>query len=265
MYQLLVLFFFFISFSASTSMQPDAPVSASVKMLFVGNSLTYVGNLPAVFDALGANNNRTIQSDMLVEGGATLTERVADQSVERALSAKAYDFVIFQERGGDIICGFGPESCENADIAMTELSKIAIKNNAKPVLLGTYQKPPHISEALVSEELKMANRHSVIHISVSDKLQQALQIQPDANWFYIDKGHPGHDLILLEAMLIYNQLFAEQVNVNEFTVDAPMYKPNAKFSGPSPISIGIVSEDIPHFYTYTKIQIDKVRSIIVNE
>lgn len=260
MHHVFVFFCFFITFSVSATALPDS--KSHHRMLFVGNSLTYVGNLPAVFDALAAKNNVLTESDMIVRGGATLTERVADHSVELALKSKVYDFVVLQERGGDIICGFGPETCENADSAMAELSKIALQNNAKPILLGTYQKPAHVSEELVAEEAKLAKRYSAIYVSVSGKLQKAMQHAPNANWFYTDNGHPGHDLVLLEAMLLYKQLFAVQDFTGELIVNAPLYKPNTQFSVPSPLSLPIASDDSPFGYTYTKKQLSKVHSLI---
>jgi len=67
-------------------------------LLFVGNSLTYVGNLPAVLDALAAANGRTIASDMLVSGGATLSERVADGSAGSARVATDATYRYSRER-----------------------------------------------------------------------------------------------------------------------------------------------------------------------
>src|SRR5690606_7001500 len=88
------------------------------RVLFVGNSLTYVGNLPAVFDALSHANNHGSRSDMIVAGGGTLTDRVDDGSVERALANGDYTHVVLQERGGDFMCSFGPASCQNARSAL---------------------------------------------------------------------------------------------------------------------------------------------------
>jgi hypothetical protein len=61
----------------------------SAKVLFVGNSLTYVGNLPGVFDALAAANGHASSSDMIAAGGATLTHWVEDGAVSRALATRS--------------------------------------------------------------------------------------------------------------------------------------------------------------------------------
>lgn len=63
--------------------QPAAPQ----RVLFVGNSLTYVGNLPATFAALANANDQRVHSAMIVQGGATLEQRVADGSVRQALAS----------------------------------------------------------------------------------------------------------------------------------------------------------------------------------
>lgn len=57
-----------------------AAQQAPARVLFIGNSLTYVGNLPAVFDALSQANDRPTASDIPAQDGATLTQRLNDGS-----------------------------------------------------------------------------------------------------------------------------------------------------------------------------------------
>ncbi|HEV2607796.1 MAG TPA: hypothetical protein VGT79_07430, partial [Xanthomonadaceae bacterium] len=99
----------------------------------MGNSLTYVGNLPAVLGALAAANGRSLQADMIVKGGATLTERLGDGSVTRVLARRHYDFVVLQERGGDFLCGFEPTKCRDAKASTTALVRIARNASAEPL------------------------------------------------------------------------------------------------------------------------------------
>jgi hypothetical protein len=228
-----------------------------VRLLFVGNSLTYVGNLPAVLDALAASNNKPLQSDMIVKGGATLTERVADGSVERALAAKHYDYVVLQERGGDTICAFGPTSCKDAEASLGVLARIAVAHGAKPILLGTYQAMPQVSTELVGAESAAASRLSIAYVPVSDRFQTAIESAPAAEWLFADRAHPGHDLVLLEAALLYRQVFGALPGLGGFSVHAPMYAPNAKFSVPSPTSHSIASQDaVPlHIYSADRVAI----------
>lgn len=66
-------------------------------VLFVGNSITYVGNLPAVYDAL---TGQSVKSDMFVRGGALLTEFARDPRLEKAIATGGYRLVVLQEQGG---------------------------------------------------------------------------------------------------------------------------------------------------------------------
>jgi len=193
------------------------------RVLFVGNSLVYVGNLPAVFSALAAANDHAVHSDMIVKGGATLDERVADGSVKRALATHNYTTLVLQERGGDLMCSFGPDSCIRSREAIKELSELARKKGVGVILLGTYQSLASSSRSLVEAESFAAADAGIPYIEVSEKLQHLRAIEPELSWFYTDGMHPGKDLVLLDAVLIHRQVFGSFPRIRGFTVDAPIY------------------------------------------
>lgn len=212
------------------------PERKPVSVLFVGNSQVYVGNLPAVFDALAGTAGTPVQSDMIVEGGATLKQRMDDGTMERALEAKHYDFVVLQERGGDLLCAFGPESCAESVEAIAALGQMARGHGATPRLLGTYQSLLQVSDALLDGEAAAARDAGMPYIAVSGRLAQGRVSLPDAAWFNADGMHPGHDLILLDAVLLYTQMFGNAPPATGFRVDAPMYEPSAHFLPPAPVT-----------------------------
>lgn len=202
----------------------------ATRVLFVGNSLTYVANLPAVFDALSLNNRHPFVSDMLAQGGATLTERVQDKSVEQALASQAYSYVILQERGGDFLCAFGPQSCEDANASLKHLVNLARQYHVTPIFLGSYQVHPGASISIVEAEQEAATNAAVAYIPVSAKLQIALQVAPKLAWLNQDKAHPGHDLALLQAAMLYIEITRQTIDATDLTVYAPMYKPNTRIA-----------------------------------
>jgi hypothetical protein len=178
----------------------------SLRVLFVGNSLTYVGNLPGVFDALSAANGRPVSSDMIAAGGATLTHWVEDGSVSRALSRNKYSYVILQERGGDFACGFGPEVCVNARRSLDALAKLARAHHVTPLLLGTYQALPEASKEITDAESKAASTVGIDYVSISERLGVARDALPDEPWFAPDGMHPGSELTLMDALLLYERI-----------------------------------------------------------
>lgn len=212
-------------------------------VLFVGNSLTYVNNLPAVLEALSAGNGKSLQADMLVKGGATLTQWLQSGAVQKALQARHYDYVVLQERSNDFACGFGPEACADARHALRALAGIVRHHDAQPMLMGTYQVSPAASATLVAAEAKAAQTDSMPYLDVSSRLNQGRARIPYADWF-AKAGHPGHDLALLEATLLYRQLFDTLPQATPLTVRAPMFVPGSKFAPPDPVSTPLLP-DIP--------------------
>lgn len=196
---------------------------AAHQVLFVGNSLTYYGNAPAVYASLSTANGHPASSDMIVEGGATLAQRVADGSVEQALRAGSYDTLVIQERGGDLLCSFGPHSCIESRAATVALASLARDHSVNVVLLGSYQPNPEISRQLVEAEAATSNEAGIGYAEVSETLRHLTGAAPELAWFAADGMHPGRHLTLLSAIVIYEALHGELPVAGPLTVKAPIY------------------------------------------
>jgi hypothetical protein len=216
---LMALPFFLVCASCGATGSGEQPD----RVLFVGNSLTYVGNVPAVFSALSRSNGNPVASDMIVKGGATLAQRVADGSVERALAERQYSALVLQERGGDLMCSFGADSCVQSRQAIKALVGLAHKKGMKVVLLGTYQAYPPASRRLVEMESSAAAAAGIPYIEISEKLRRLRRAAPELTWFATDGTHPGEDLALLDAILVYQALRGSQPKPAPLTVIAPIY------------------------------------------
>ena len=212
-----------------------------LQILFVGNSLTYVGNLPAVVEALAASNGKSLRADMIVKGGATLTQWLDSGAVPKALQADHYDYVVLQERGNDFACGFGPQVCEDSRHALHALAAIVRGAGAKPILMGTYQVDHGASQALVAAESKAAHAEDMPYLDVSTRLNAGRERVPYDDWF-AKAGHPGHALVLLEAVLLYQRLYGALPAVKPLEVRAPMFVPGSKFAPPAPVSEPLLPE-----------------------
>ncbi|WIG55420.1 MAG: hypothetical protein OJF61_001206 [Rhodanobacteraceae bacterium] len=211
------------------------------QVLFVGNSLTYVGNLPAVVEALAASNGKPLQADMIVKGGVTLTQWLDSGAVQRALKARHYDYVVLQERGNDFACGFGPQICKDSRHALHALAGIVRDAGARPILMGTYQIDHGASQALVAAESKAAHAEDMPYLDVSTRLNAGRARVPYDDWF-AKAGHPGHALVLLEAVLLYQQLYGAPPEAQPLQVRAPMFVPGSKFAPPDPVSEPLLPE-----------------------
>lgn len=217
------LFALSLLLTLSSCVAIDQPLQ-NTKVLFVGNSLTYVGNVPAVYSALAQANGRDSPSYMIVRGGATLSQRVGDGSVARALEEGSYTHLVIQERGGDLMCLFGTDSCTQAREAVLALADIGRRNGAAVLLLGTYQPDPSASRRLIESESEVARNADIPYIEVSGRLQRLRGMAPELSWFFAaDDFHPGRDLALLSAILVYHAIHGELPQPGPLTVTAPIY------------------------------------------
>lgn len=253
---LFVLPFLFASSAGAATPKP-------LQVLFVGNSLTYVGNLPAVLESLASSNGKSLQADMIVKGGATLTQWFDSGAVSKALQAGHYEYVVLQERGNDFACGFGPQVCRNSRHALHALAGIVRKAGAKPLLMGTYQVDRDASEALVAAESKAAHANDLPYVAVSKRLNLGRERVPYDDWF-AKAGHPGHALVLLEAVLLYQQLYAVLPEAKALEVRAPMFVPGSKFAPPEPVSLPLLPEmPLAGGYDYSRYEVANAISLAI--
>ena len=253
---LLILFVGVLCASCTSPTLPDhAP-----HVLFVGNSLTYVGNTPAVFSALARSGGHPVITEMIVEGGATLSQRLKDGSVARALSAQHYSAVILQERGGDLLCSFGPSSCEESEKSIAALAALAKSSGAKVVLLGTYQSMPTMSIALVEAESAAADKAGIPYVEISNKLQVLHEKLPDTQWFDSDGMHPSSNLALLSAITLFEMLYNSKPPAGPLIVRAPIYGPD------SGLTSALTLADAPPPHSGTRLEIsygaDEIERIV---
>ena len=217
----------------------------STQVLFFGNSVTYVGNLPAVLSSLCSESGTQCFTEMIARGGATLSDRVADDSLERAIAKGHY---LVQERGGDIMGAQMNQSGaqERAESAAATLVQAAREHKMQPVLLGTYQGFPDASAALVSAERALADGFVAAYVPVSNYLECGRRDNASLRWFDRDGMHPGPELTLLMAVMLYRELFDSSPSTTQIVVRAPIYQVSSglsadEFASAQPVLAGTAS------------------------
>ena len=121
------------------------------RVLFIGNSITYVNDLPSAFASL-ATRGTPVEVDMIASAGASLADVANRPLVERALAEGGYTDVVLQERGGEAFC---PATCQKdpsailpAMQAAREVSRQARASGARVFYLGTWQSSQETNGAL---------------------------------------------------------------------------------------------------------------------
>lgn len=71
---------------------------STLHILFIGNSYTYVNDLPGTFARLACTGGHKVETDMAAEGGWALADHAASAQTLAKLAQSKWDFVILQEQ-----------------------------------------------------------------------------------------------------------------------------------------------------------------------
>ncbi|SEV85821.1 SGNH/GDSL hydrolase family protein [Luteibacter sp. 329MFSha] len=172
------------------------------RVLFIGNSLTYVNDLPSAFASL-APAGMDIQVDMIARPGAALADYVDDPVVRDALANNRYTDVVLQERGGDAFC---PAECQSsratlaAETSATELAGLARASGSRLFYLGTWQANASANAALEFGERKIARAIGASYIEIAEPRRMLMVEYPSLPWTHSDGQHPGYATTALMAL-----------------------------------------------------------------
>jgi hypothetical protein len=98
----LLLFGFLLLALYSCSPQPDCShlqgTQTCTRILFIGNSYTYVNDLPGMFAKLARAGGYPVETGMAAEGGFTLADHLNSPHTLDELAASKWNFVVLQEQ-----------------------------------------------------------------------------------------------------------------------------------------------------------------------
>ena len=80
------------------SCQNQTQASGCTRLLFIGNSYTYVNDLPAIFADLARSGGHRVEVGMVAEGGATLRDHAGSVATAAKLTSAKWDVVVLQEQ-----------------------------------------------------------------------------------------------------------------------------------------------------------------------
>src|SRR5256886_12339646 len=76
----------------------ETEASGCTRVLFIGNSYTYVNDLPAMFAELAHSGGHRVEAGMVAVGGSTLGEHAASAATAAKLTSTRWDLVVLQEQ-----------------------------------------------------------------------------------------------------------------------------------------------------------------------
>jgi hypothetical protein len=196
------------SLSAQQPASPTPAVAAAhapLRILWIGNSYTYVNDLPRTLTllALAAGENRVPAITTVLRGGQFLRGHAARKDMT-ALMAQGWDYVVLQDQSlapieqPDTVLHYG-----------TQLGTMAKKAGATVLLYVTWPRrdTPQTMGAIASTYAKLAQRIGATLVPVGPAWM-AMREESPATELYIDDGsHPSPVGTYIAANVFYGVLY----------------------------------------------------------
>jgi hypothetical protein len=199
---------------AANSRQPHrvSTDDGVTRVLFIGNSYTYVNNLPGQLIALSQNESKPVDAEMVVFGGATLERHLADGTAVAAIRRGHWDYVILQEQStlgldeqygliGDPTSFYGSVSRIDREIRNV---------GAKTMLFMTWsrEQAPQNQSALTNAYTHAAEITGAIVSPVGLAWERHRATVPGSpNLYQSDGSHPSQAGTYLSALVLYGSIY----------------------------------------------------------
>jgi hypothetical protein len=183
----------------SSSVEPDP--DPTLRILFIGNSLTYANDLPAAVQHLGQSDpNRVVVVSSVTEGGFSLEDHWNRGDAQRAIASARWDLVVLQQGPSAL-----PESRVNLIDYATRFAAEIRKNAARPALYMVWPGLDREAEwsAVSASYTAAAAAVDGLLLPAGEALRAVRAEAPSISLFEADGFHPSVAGTYGAALVIY--------------------------------------------------------------
>ncbi len=184
-----VIFVVFVLFGCVHSGKNNV---STKRILFVGNSLTYYNDVPAMVAAIYSEVDglHDIEVDLLAEGGISIEQHLAKDVLKPVLTDSAYDFVVLQDFGGWPLCSDSIPACSSSSEPLSIAVDLVRSSGAQPIWFSTYLSIPWAQHELSFESYQIAEQ---LDIEIADvgAAMLAFSIVNDTTDILLSNHHPN--------------------------------------------------------------------------
>ncbi|MFA6958769.1 MAG: SGNH/GDSL hydrolase family protein [Thermoanaerobaculia bacterium] len=191
---------------ALASLGGPAAADAPLRVLFIGNSLTYTNDLPRMVEAFSTAGQRHIRTTMIAGPNYGLEDLWNDAKVREAIGSKQFDVVVMQQ---------GPSALPASRAELVKWSKTlaaAIREaGAEPALYMVWPSLERASDRpRVSESYRIAAKDCGCRLlPAGDAWQVAWKKSGRLSLYGTDGFHPSREGSWLAALVIWSALTGE--------------------------------------------------------
>ncbi|MEI9909357.1 MAG: SGNH/GDSL hydrolase family protein [Bacteroidota bacterium] len=174
-----------------------------LRILFVGNSLTYTNDLPALVTEIGKLDGTTITYTSFLLPDYSLEDHWNDGKAKAEIDKGGYDYVVAQQ---------GPSALAESQSLLLEYAKkfadVCKKNKSKLALFMVWPSKARSvdHDNVIISYTNAADKTSSILCPAGLAWKYAWQLQPELPLYSPDNFHPGVAGSVLAAFIIYGAL-----------------------------------------------------------
>jgi len=221
------LVFSYLTNAGCSNIQRSA---ACTHILFVGNSYTFVNDLPHMFAALAKAGRHTVEVGMAAEGGWTLSDHAGSPQTLNTLQSSKWDFVILQEQSQ--LPSLEPYRTASMYPAARLLVGRIQATGATPLFFLTWAHrdgwPEHDLNSYERMQFQITqgyvgiSQELAVHIApVGEAWRVARRQQPTLDLWQADGSHPNEQGTYLAACVFYATIFHQSPEELTYTADLP--------------------------------------------
>jgi hypothetical protein len=194
--------------AAGSALAPPPAAADAVKVLFIGNSYTYVNDLPMMLRHVAqlSGESRSIEPRMIGAPGATLQKHWERGEARAALQQGSWDYVVLQEQS--VLPTVSPE-------LMYQYARLfdaeAKRAQAKTILFLTWARAgnPEMQQPLNHAYLSLAREVGALVAPVGPAWQRALRERRGLPFYHQDQSHPMPAGSYAAACVFYSVLYGK--------------------------------------------------------
>lgn len=179
-----------------------------IRLLFVGNSLTYTNDMPALVKELGANDSVLIHYKMMAYPDYGLDDHLAEGKIQDEIKTGYYTYVIVQQ---------GPSALPASQTALIQSVKKfqELCDQTKHTKLALFMVWPSKArlfdlDRVIDSYRNAANINNALICPAGLAWKKTWLVNPSISLYGEDGFHPNISGSLLAAMTIYGKLFGKR-------------------------------------------------------
>jgi hypothetical protein len=192
------------------------PFTTCTRVLFIGDSYTYVNDLPTTFADLAWAAGRRVDAVTLATGGESLAGHAADAATATTIDSQPWSTVVLQDQSEDPAVASSRQS--EMDPAVAQLAQLIRNHGALPLLFLTWGHETGWPEAGLDSYASMqaavdqgylgiAGELAIPIAPVGDAWQMVVATQANPQLWQGDGVHPTTEGTYLAACVFYASIF----------------------------------------------------------